>query len=999
MSTSPSASLAVDVAAAAKALDEVAAAGGGARLVMNKGGGASLVIQVTNDNKGKVSKAQDAIKTLTSNSALKAANEDEERARKAYIVKREDNMTSLMKAARDDKDGKLVRKEIKGWKASGHVLDRLLNEEEIVIDEKKVEGEDTVAKEGSIEVNKSDEKEIDDVIIKDSNCEVNITSEIADALENAKITNNNNKDGGWAAIHFACDSGNHEGLRYLLEAGADPNLTERSQFGATPLHRVILGAGKYPMAQLREAVGSGKLDAEKIKQVTGGTADNGSKMALPGVIKSKNGNFKNDKGENLIDTSYLENYMKCLKLLLDNKQFNLMTNERRDEELKMLRKDAPSLDNLSAREKVKIGKAGLPDDDGFGISPLCLCVSQGYIARDALYPLLEHLLTRGFDPNATMCGVSALHIALRNAHYGAAFALTRAGANIKALHPDGKTALQASELIYGESFARELREASVVAMAVADPSRRRDLLRTQGESGAKKLAKRAMNAGHSFIKASRWREAAGAYSEAAAYGPKALPMRERFECLRNMSECFLQVERGLKSEEVARQLLKEFPRVPLAMIAVGEAMSHPSCGKLSPEQLKEVNRFAEDALKVEKKSDGKEWWRSLEPANRSNSALIRALKLKGLVEGRTKEQNPAVKVANTALDEYFTPGGSIEKAAFAIELALKPALNHPSPLPLHGIRGFIYYSWASEVLRANSLCRSDRERKDGLLRVMAPLKDKMSWKEAQGKIQIAFDEFEYYAAHNVHGEFPKLMYGFNISKTLFALCKFKVGKKFALASIKERAEADLARLDDNGSRRKSASEAAQDDHFEGGSTQKLILQLNWALDMSRMLVTQMVIDYATNADENYRDNLPSEILLEPMVDIKLKDDVINMPHLCVILEKAVTYKLMDKVSEKKLLEKISGNPIKINAAINGLLSAMKTLECGYQTFKDLRVEVGKIIMKFVSGAHKMQKQTKSSSRVVGSLLMEALEWDKQVAIPKDLPKMYLKMAQEFSHGS
>ena len=82
-------------------------------------------------------------------------------------------------------------------------------------------------------------------------------------------------------------------------------------------------------------------------------------------------------------------------------------------------------------------------------------------------------------------------------------------------------------------------------------------------------------------------------------------------------------------------------------------------------------------------------WRTLEPTNRSNSSLLRALKLKGLVEGRTKEQNPAVKVANTALDEYFTPGGSIEKAAFAIELALKPALNHPSPLPLHGIRGYV----------------------------------------------------------------------------------------------------------------------------------------------------------------------------------------------------------------------------------------------------------------------------------------------------------------------
>ena len=204
-------------------------------------------------------------------------------------------------------------------------------------------------------------------------------------------------------------------------------------------------------------------------------------------------------------------------------------------------------------------------------------------------------------------------------------------------------------------------------------------------------------------------------------------------------------------------------------------------------------------------------------------------------------------------------------------------------------------------------------------------------------------------------------------------------------------------MDDTRNRRKSAAEAAQEDHFEGGSTQKLILQLNWSLDMARMLVTQMVIDYAMNADETSKDTLPP--LLTPMVQgLKLKDDVINMPHLCVILEKVVTYKLMDKASEKRLLEKISGNPIKVNAAIKGLLSAMKTLEFGYQIMADLRVEVGKIIMNFVTGAHQMQKQTKSSSRVIGSLLMEALEWDKNLKIPKGLPKMYLKMAQEFTQG-
>jgi len=366
------------------------------------------------------------------------------------------------------------------------------------------------------------------------------------------------------------------------------------------------------MARLRAtaastaAQSSGKKD-DRSKMVhntsaLAGKNDNGDafKSAITGVGKSNSsGVVAASNGVGTIDTAYLTDYKACLKLLFDDNRFNLMANERREEECRDSPKLVATLDSMSINEKRSIGKNGMPKDDGFGISPVCLCVCQGYGGRDILYPLLEQLLTRGFDANASMYGVSALHIALRNAHYGCAFALTRAGANINVVHPDGKTALQAATLIYGESFARELREASVVAMAVADPTRRRDLLRNQRGAGAKKLAKRAMNAGGSFIKASRWREAAGAYSEAASYGTDVLSKRERFECLRNMSECFLHVERGLKSEEVARQLLKEFPKCPIAMIAVGEAMSHPSCGKLTSAQLKEVDKLADDALKVE----------------------------------------------------------------------------------------------------------------------------------------------------------------------------------------------------------------------------------------------------------------------------------------------------------------------------------------------------------------------------------------------------------------
>ena len=837
---------------------------------------------------------------------------------------------------------------------------------------------------------------------------------------------------GWTAAHVACDAGDAEGLRRLLEHGADPN--PRDALGATPLHVAIAGAGRRSLARLHGGVGDvgggggGRIDVGK--PVPTNPPPPGKKKSASKGPATAAGCGGGDGGD------FLEDYLKCLRHLMDCDRFDLMTNERgegggggRRREARKgdpPRRRAPPPDDDAGTEGSKKKKdgggrngglfvVGPPEDaDGLGISPLCLCVGRLVGAGDALRPLLDLLLARGFDSNATENVVargggvggsggggggaasSALHIALRNAHHGCALALARAGANVNAPRPeDGVTALRVASATYGDGFARELREAGVVAMAVADPSRRRDLLRSPGGEGGKKLARRAANAGKSFVGASRWREAACAYSEAASYGPGSLPERERFEVLRSAAECFLQVERGQKSEEAARQLLGEFPRVPLAMVALGEAISHPSCGKLTPEQLREIEKLADEALKAEKKSDGKEWWKNLDAGSKRNpdSAVIRALKLKGLVEGRTNEQNPAVKVANTALDEYFTTtGGSIEKAAFAIELALKPELNHPNPLPLHGIRGFVYYSWASEILRANSHWKSDRDRKDGLLREMSPLKNKLSFREAQEKIRVAFDEFEYYRMKNVFGEFPHLMYGFNVAKTNFALGKFDEGKRFALSSIKERAEDDLVRLDESGTRPK------QDDRFEGGSTQKLILQLNWALDMNRMLVTQMVVDYATNADSS-TSPLPPLIAQEPMVQsLKLKDDVINTPQLRVLLEKAVTFRLLDKPSVKRLLEKISGNPIKVNAAIRGLFGAMKILETGYQAMTDLRVEVGKVIMNFVAGAHRMQKQTKSSSRVVGSLLMEALEWDRNVEIPKDLPKMYLKMAQEFAQA-
>lgn len=205
----------------------------------------------------------------------------------------------------------------------------------------------------------------------------------------------------------------------------------------------------------------------------------------------------------------------------------------------------------------------------------------------------------------------------------------------------------------------------------------------------------------------------------------------------------------------------------------------------------------------------------------------------------------------------------------------------------------------------------------------------------------------------------------------------------------------LVRLDDNKARRKSASEAAQDDHFEGGSTQKLILQLSWALDMYRMLLTQTVLDWAVNLDPVNPAEPPFSI--EPEVSkLNLKQDAINSQHLNMVFDKMIkSFKMLDRSSARELQAKICQSPAKINTAIRGLLSAMKKIEYGHKVMKTLRHEVAKVIIDFVLGAHERQKQTKSSSRVIGTLLLEAYEWDADVLVPRDLPKVYLKMAQGF----
>lgn len=110
-----------------------------------------------------------------------------------------------------------------------------------------------------------------------------------------------------------------------------------------------------------------------------------------------------------------------------------------------------------------------------GQSAVWICVNRDYNEPDISLPLLEILLAKGFDTNAVVRNMSALHSALFFAHQQCALAMARAGANLQIVCRDFTTSeeeepvywteLQAYKAMYGVEFARQLVQASVTAAA------------------------------------------------------------------------------------------------------------------------------------------------------------------------------------------------------------------------------------------------------------------------------------------------------------------------------------------------------------------------------------------------------------------------------------------------------------------------------------------------------------------------------------------------------
>jgi tetratricopeptide (TPR) repeat protein len=430
-----------------------------------------------------------------------------------------------------------------------------------------------------------------------------------------------------------------------------------------------------------------------------------------------------------------------------------------------------------------------------------------YSRPNILLPILKVLLARGFDASGTHQGISSLHIALWNGHDECAVELARAGVAVSELQPtelndtsDGrpKTALEVAEQLYpGSDLAERLQDAATTASIVSDTIKRRDLLRLDKGKGAAKLAKRAMEAGNSMLKTARWKEAEGLLIQALSYNDtgQSFSSKNQFVCKLNLSTCQLQTGRWALAEETARNLLIEFPSVPLAMVQLGIVISHPGRGSISAERWNKVENLAHSAEVLMKtppppRSSLRELY-DLEPRDEFNRR-VRSLLVHA--EKSRKMLSPVLQAAQTALDELYSYG-DYEKAAYAIDVALQPALKHPNPLSMRFNKGNINFEWAARMLQqANdslygendiiSTIDSYGDDSNAISDGINSVKLQPGWDLAETKFTIALEEFTF-CRHNNDERLPWFLIEWNMALSLIALGRMEEASKVALSSIKQ----------------------------------------------------------------------------------------------------------------------------------------------------------------------------------------------------------------------
>jgi len=685
------------------------------------------------------------------------------------------------------------------------------------------------------------------------------------------------RTGGYAPLHYACQSGHPEAVRLLLEAGANPNIQKNN--GATALITACSAAG-------------------------------------------------------YADKEQLENYKQCVEYLLQHSDFDLELNDN-SEEMR---------------------------------SPPWICVNREYREPDALLPLLNLMLAKGFDPNGTIYNMSALHMAISNEHLDCALALVRAGANLQTKcrkRPDDVkeimgtwTALEASKMLCGAAFTRKLVEASVAAAAVAGSSSRSRAKKAAASGDIRKLAKlakKAKDAGDSLIKAERWSNAAGAYQEALSYPKEALDAEARYCAMSNLTTCFCQLNQGQNAVENARQFCDEFPGTPGALYSLGQALVHPCHGRISKEANEEAIMLANkmERMLLENPAGGPFWFVGYS----RNQLFSMAQGLKTFVTSYQGPKSPGVEAAEVAMHE-FNAHGSIVKAARAVEEALKPENKHPNTFPIRALRGNIYYQWGRELIDSFSkgedlsLPLSERIYEEG--------REASRLDQAREKFEVALTDFEFCAEQSTEQGWPQWNNVWNEALTLVVLGRFVEGCFRCADALRLRKEEEMESANVND---KTFQQSKPATSTRGNDD--LILHIDMAFKISRVFTTQQAME------ETYAD-APCEFLGDGTTASS-------------VLDKAVSMKFLDLSYVEDIRYRIACKGLSAEKVASIWARAIETEESAKAAYIELRSAAAATLEEFTLSLR--QNMQGASSRVLGTIMKEALEWDPEVSIPKELSKV------------
>jgi ankyrin repeat protein len=418
------------------------------------------------------------------------------------------------------------------------------------------------------------------------------------------------------------------------------------------------------------------------------------------------------------------NYEACVRLLLDHPGFDLESNDR----------------------------GGQNTDDNSRNSPVWCAVGQPWGADgdsdcDKLLPILRLLLARGFDPDGTIHGQPALHMAVRHGHHECAIALIRAGAdtgitasrNITRDRSPSDSDLTALDLVRlsaqeyrsegdidgAESCDRlvsELVAAVRATRAVSGRKLRHTKLRQANAAGLTNVellrrAEQARATASHMMKLERWDDVVFTYEEAVALWDdlEDVPARKRREideqilvAFNNIFSAHMTSGRCTKAIEVAREMTVRSPHHVIGWYLVALGFNNRfASGGLHPRNHDDNDKvavaMAESASALETaaallqqvrgKSLGDGW-----PTKHELSLGLAKLREEFL--RRQQPRSPAIQAACWALSEFNKPhsAGAVDIVSCVESITRAIELGHDDAEGLLATRGSMYYQWTKDVL-------------------------------------------------------------------------------------------------------------------------------------------------------------------------------------------------------------------------------------------------------------------------------------------------------------